>query len=205
MGLSIKQLAVHLRVCVDISDELEEPYHTILSQLHRWANGVVDSRAPSAPDAARDEAIIQLAGYLFDKPPASRSAGYANAWEFSGSANILKAVDKATGDRARIIWDSFRGSLKRHGPSTYTDMRLADAEASVRGDGVDSNAIAAVQAAAGQWARAFAVATVEPAVPATRMLTAGVLHDLGRSLVLQGEAVYLIDQGGRRAATTSCC
>ena len=75
-------------------------------------------------------------------------------------------------------------------------MRLADAEASVRGDGVDSNAIAAVQAAAGLWARSFAVAVVEPAVPATRMLTAAVLHDLGRSLVLQGEAVYLIDQAG---------
>ena len=80
--------------------------------------------------------------------------------------------------------------------SSYTDMRLADAEASVRGDGVDSNAIAAVQAAAGLWARSFAVAVVEPAVPATRMLTAAVLHDLGRSLVLQGEAVYLIDQAG---------
>ena len=80
--------------------------------------------------------------------------------------------------------------------SSYTDMRLADAEASVRGDGADSNAIAAVQAAAGLWARSFAVATVEPAVPATRMLTAAVLHDLGRSLVLQGEAVYLIYQAG---------
>ena len=80
--------------------------------------------------------------------------------------------------------------------SSYTDMRLADAEAAVRGDGVDSNAIAAVQAAAGLWARSFAVAVVEPAVPATRMLTAAVLHDLGRSLVLQGEAVYLIDQAG---------
>ena len=28
MGLSIKQLAVHLRVCVDTSAKLQEPYHT---------------------------------------------------------------------------------------------------------------------------------------------------------------------------------
>ena len=97
MGLSIKQLAVHLRVCVDTSAKLQEPYHTILSQLHRWANGVVDSRAPSAPDVARDEAIIMLAGYLFDKPPASRSASYANAWEFSGSANILRPWTRRRG------------------------------------------------------------------------------------------------------------
>ena len=80
--------------------------------------------------------------------------------------------------------------------SSYTDMRLADAHDAVSGNDADPSKIAAVQAAAGQWARAFAVATVDPAVPATRMLTAGVLHDLGRSLVLQGEAVYLIDQAG---------
>ena len=97
MGLSMKQLAVHLRVCADISDELQEPYQTILSQLHRWANDVVDSRAPSAPDVARDEAVIQLAGFLFDKPPASRSAGYANAWENSGSANILRPWTRRRG------------------------------------------------------------------------------------------------------------
>ena len=80
--------------------------------------------------------------------------------------------------------------------ASYTDMRLADAHDAVSGNDADPSRIAAVQAAAGQWARAFAVATVEPSVPATRMLTAGVLHDLGRSLVLQGEAVYLIDQAG---------
>ena len=79
--------------------------------------------------------------------------------------------------------------------ATYTDMRIADAHEAVSGEGVDVSQLAAVQAAAGQWARAFAVATVEPDVPATRMLTAAVLHDLGRSLVLAGEAVWLIDVG----------
>ena len=158
---------------------------------------MVDSRErQSAPDVARDEAIIHACG-LFVRQTAGFEIGeLCERMGIFGKCEHPKAVDQAPGDRTRIIWDSFRGSQKRHGPSTYTDMRLADAEASVRGDGADSNAIAAVQAAAGQWARAFAVATVEPAVPATRMLTAGVLHDLGRSLVLQGEAVYLIDQAG---------
>ena len=84
--------------------------------------------------------------------------------------------------------------------ATYTDMRVADAEAQVTGEGIDAGQLAAVQAAAGLWARSFAVASVEPATAATGMLTAAILHDMGRSLVLQGEAVYLIeaDRAGLR-------
>lgn len=71
--------------------------------------------------------------------------------------------------------------------------------------GIDATQLAAVQAAAGMWGRAFAVASVEPATAATRMLTAPVLHDFGRSLVLQGESLYLIDSapGGLRLMRAS--
>ena len=100
MAIICKASWPYISVCllIDAADELHGAASIpILSQLHRWANGVVDSRAPSAPDVARDEAIIQLAGYLFDKPPASRSASYANAWEFSGSANILRPWTRRRG------------------------------------------------------------------------------------------------------------
>ena len=84
--------------------------------------------------------------------------------------------------------------------NTYTDQRMADSFAAVSGGDIDTSRIGAVQAAAGMWARAFAVATVFPATSATAMLTAPILHDLGRSLVLQGEALYLIGEksGGLR-------
>ena len=86
--------------------------------------------------------------------------------------------------------------------ATYTDMRIAEAQEAVSGEGIDLNQTGAVQAAAGIWARAFSVATIAPETIATRMLTAPVLHDMGRSLVLAGEAVYLIDQGRRGLSLT---
>ena len=92
----------------------------------------------------------------------------------------------------------FNRAARKETRASYTDLRIADATAAVQGDGVDAAAIAAVQAAAGQWARAFAVATVVPETPVTRALTASVLHDLGRSLVLYGEACWLIDVADSR-------
>ena len=60
-------------------------------------------------------------------------------------------------------------------------------------------ATAAAEAAAGCYARAFAVATVTPATPATRALTPAVLSLLARDLITRGEAVHVIDvaPGGR--------
>ena len=97
MALSVSELAVHLRVSADPAAEVLEPNLTVLTQLLSWANGVVDNRAPGAPEEARDEAVVQLAGYLYDKPPAARGAGFGNAWEYSGAANILRTWTRRRG------------------------------------------------------------------------------------------------------------
>ena len=57
-------------------------------------------------------------------------------------------------------------------------------------------ALGAVEAAAGLWARAFASASVEPATPATMALTPSVLAAIGRGLAVRGEAVYAIEANG---------
>ena len=54
-------------------------------------------------------------------------------------------------------------------------------------------ATAALEAAAGVYARAFAVATVAPATPVTRALTPELLALAARDLVRRGEFVWLID------------
>ena len=59
-----------------------------------------------------------------------------------------------------------------------------------------SEALAAVEIAAGLWSRAFASATVAPDTLATRALTPSVLAALGRGLALRGEAVFMIDVDG---------
>lgn len=89
---------------------------------------------------------------------------------------------------------------------TYTDMRVAAAQAAVTGTSLDPAGLAAVQAAANQWARALAAAELSPDNMVTAAVTPDVLYDVGRALVLDGEAVYLIvaDRDGvrlRRAAS----
>lgn len=53
--------------------------------------------------------------------------------------------------------------------------------------------LAAVEAAAGLWARAFASATVAPATATTRALTPGVLAAMGRGLAVRGDVLFAID------------
>ena len=97
MAITVAQLAVHLRLLTDPGQALTEPHLTVITQLHTWAAGVADNRALGAPDAARDESIILLAGYLYDKPPAARGAGYSNSWENSGAANVLRPWTRRRG------------------------------------------------------------------------------------------------------------
>ena len=76
---------------------------------------------------------------------------------------------------------------------SYTDMRLQALQAQVGGTGkADPGGVAAVQAAANTWGRALASARVEPDTPATRAVTAHVRYQIGRALVLGGEAVFAL-------------
>ena len=80
----------------------------------------------------------------------------------------------------------------------YTDLRLEAIQRNVGGEGAEASGLAAVQSAAGLWARALAAAVVEPATLATGAVTASIMYEVGRALILAGEAVYLIGtrQGG---------
>ena len=64
----------------------------------------------------------------------------------------------------------------------------------------DAGATAALEAAAGQYARAFAVAAVTPANSTTRALTPSVLALMARDLLRRGEFVHIIqvDRDGVR-------
>ena len=56
--------------------------------------------------------------------------------------------------------------------------------------------LAAVEAASGLWARAFASATVEPQTTTTSSLTPSLLAAIGRGLAVRGEAVFSLDVNG---------
>ena len=57
-------------------------------------------------------------------------------------------------------------------------------------------ALGAVEAAAGLWARAFASASVEPQTTTTIALTPAVLAAIGRGLAVRGEAVFEVEVNG---------
>ncbi|MYJ69268.1 MAG: hypothetical protein F4087_12270, partial [Gemmatimonadetes bacterium] len=68
-------------------------------------------------------------------------------------------------------------------------LRIAEGDTSPKGQ---AQATAAVEACAGQWARAFACAEVTPAVGA---ITPAALARIARSLIVHGESLHLIDTG----------
>ena len=53
--------------------------------------------------------------------------------------------------------------------------------------------LAAVEAAAGLWSRAFASATVLPTTSSTLALSPGILASIGRGLAVKGEVLFAID------------
>ena len=81
----------------------------------------------------------------------------------------------------------------------YTEAAVkAIIESATGGGPANFKETAAAQAAASLVGRSLAVATVEGSTPARTGFTPALLHDLGCSLILDGEAVYRIDvsEGG---------
>ena len=84
----------------------------------------------------------------------------------------------------------------------YTDAVLSALLTAAGGAGTDDAGLfsvtAVIEACAGQWARAFAMATVEPQTRATEALTPDVLAHLGRELLERGEALLeIVVEDGR--------
>ena len=84
-----------------------------------------------------------------------------------------------------------------HRQATYTDGVVAAILARAAGTHADPAATAAVEAAAGAVARAFASAEITPRTPATHGITPDVLAQIGRLLIVSGESVHvlLVDAG----------
>ena len=79
--------AARLSAALRLGDTAEETAEA--ARLLDYASAAVTKHAPDAPGVIQNEAAIRLAGYLFDMPLASRSAGYADALRNSGAAAIL--------------------------------------------------------------------------------------------------------------------
>ena len=87
---------------------------------------------------------------------------------------------------------------ERREAQPFTDAVVAALTAQAGGAGGTPAQIAALEAAAGLWSRAFASAEVSPQTAQTAGITARVLALVGRDMVRRGESVHLIDVAAGR-------
>ncbi len=87
-SITVNQLGAALRITVGDSD-LRDPELTIITRLAAAAQALVQKYAPDAPPEIMAEAVVRIAGYLYDAPPAGAAQRYANAYVNSGAAALL--------------------------------------------------------------------------------------------------------------------
>ncbi len=85
--ISVDQLAAHLRLGDGVT-ALEEPTNGILTRHLATAKALIESYAPSAPEAVQNEAAIRFVGWLYDSPTHGMR-GIQNAMSASGAAALL--------------------------------------------------------------------------------------------------------------------
>lgn len=109
MSVSVADLAVDLRLLAtppaagesqDNPPGLAAAQVAVLTRVLATAQTLVAERTPTAPALLCDQAILNLAGYLFDRPSASPGTRFANAWGNSGASELLAAYVRR---RARIV------------------------------------------------------------------------------------------------------
>lgn len=86
--------------------------------------------------------------------------------------------------------------IRESGGAGFTDAIVRALLTEAAGGTIkDAAATAALEAAAGQYSRAFQVAEVTPATPATMALTPAVLGLMARDLIRRGESIHVIEVG----------
>lgn len=109
MAVTVADLAIDLRILATPPADgestaappgLEAAQVAVLARILATAQVLVTERASSAPEALRDQAVLAIAAYLYDRPSAGAGTRYANAWANSGASEILSAYVTR---RARVI------------------------------------------------------------------------------------------------------
>lgn len=85
--MAITMTATTLRRALRLTDT-DAATTAIVTRLLGTATSLVLEHAPDAPDAVHNEAVVRLAGYLYDAPTSGPGAGYAHAWRNSGAQSM---------------------------------------------------------------------------------------------------------------------
>lgn len=85
--MAVTITAAELAAAIRLGDSAQETAE--VTRLLATATAIVTKHAPDAPDAIQNEAVIRIAGYLYDAPGAASGAGYADAMRNSGAGSLL--------------------------------------------------------------------------------------------------------------------
>ena len=85
--LTLAQLAVELRVVAAETDAIPAGPSAVLTRLLAASTETVQEYAPDAPEALQNEAVVRLAGRLYDQ--AGHEARGVNPFLASGAAALL--------------------------------------------------------------------------------------------------------------------
>ena len=88
MAVNTAQLAIHLRISTDDAAPTGA-LATVLDRIVATSTAMVEKFAPDAPVAIKDEAVVRLAGWLYDSDPSGANPGGPVALRASGAASIL--------------------------------------------------------------------------------------------------------------------
>ena len=86
--VDVAAIAVELRIIAAATDPISVGHQAVLGRLRDTATALVVKYAPGAPDAAHDEAVIRVCGFLFDLAP-HESRRIQDPLGQSGAAQIL--------------------------------------------------------------------------------------------------------------------
>ena len=88
MAVTVIELSAALRIGDGVTAPVE-PIAGILARLLGVAEALVEIDSPSAPALVKDQAVVNLAAYLYDQPTAGISERYSRAFRNSGAVDLL--------------------------------------------------------------------------------------------------------------------
>ena len=90
--LTVRSLAVAMRLHGDINRDPAEPLRSVLAGLHAATSAILAGQPldSSMPAAVANEVIVRLSAYLYAAPPGVPGAGFAHSWRNSGCATLVE-------------------------------------------------------------------------------------------------------------------
>lgn len=96
MAVTVQELSAALRITAGGGPP--EPQISILKRILAATSEVIVKAAPDAPETVRDQAIVQMAAYLYDRPLSPGGTGYAAAFRNSGALSLVSRwISRRTG------------------------------------------------------------------------------------------------------------